>query len=351
MQLLSVIGLDILATSVFLGGAVVLLIFALFSYMGLIPFRPLARRPTFYTGKHVLITGGSSGIGKEVARILVAAGASVTIVARNMVRLQDAARELEPPDESQATAKRVNTASADCSQFSEVTSMIDDVERMFGPIDILINSAGSAVGGYFEETEESTFRSQMDSNYYAQLFPTHAVFKKMAARRKGHIVFVDSMAGLTGVFGQSAYSAAKFATRGLAEALYYEGKPFGINVTIAYPPDTDTPGYERELDTMPPETREISDTGGLYSSSKVAHLIVDAIMRRRYRVTVGPIGNLLGILTAGLSPGVSISDVFLMSITRAVTPFFIWDNNKAVRRGHANRFRDTIITDQQKRKE
>lgn len=351
MQLLSIVGLDILATSVFLGGAILLLTFALFSYVGLLPLRPSARHPAFYTGKHVLITGGSSGIGKELARILVAAGASVTIVARDKVRLEDAARELEPPDESQATAKRVNTAIADCSKADVVNCMIDDVERMFGPIDILINSAGSAVGGYFENTDESTFRSQIDSNYYAHLFPTHAVFKKMAVRRKGHIVFVDSMAGLTGVFGQSAYSSAKFAIRGLAEALYYEGKPFGIDITIAYPPDTDTPGFERELDTMPPETREISDTGGLFSSTKVAHLIADGIVRRKYRVTMGTIGNLLGILTAGLTPGVSLSDVLLMSITRAVTPFFIWDNNKAVQRGHANRFPATTAPQDVKPKE
>lgn len=340
MPQLSLASLDVLATSVFLGGAVLLLAFALFSYMGLLPLRASARRPAFYAGKHVVVTGGSSGIGKELARLLVASGASVTLVARNAQRLADAARELEPPDESRGAAKRVNTATADCSDAAKVNAMVDDIERMFGPIDILVNSAGCGVGAYFESSDEAAFRSQMDANYYTQLFPTHAVFKKMAERRNGHIVFVSSMAGLTGLFGQSAYSSAKFAIRGLAEAIYYEGKPFGIDVTIAYPPDTDTPGLQQERQTMPPETLEISDTGGLFSAARVATQIADGVMRKKFRVTIGVIGNLLGILTAGLTPGVSLWDVLLVPITRAITPFFLWDINRAVRRGHANRFPD-----------
>lgn len=330
---------DAVVTSVFLGGAICILAFALFSYMGLLPIFT-QHRSTFYSGKHVLITGGSSGIGKELARILIADGASVTLVARNTDRLAEAERELEPPGESNAASQRVNTFSADCSDPGAVDRMTEHVEQVLGPVDILVNSAGSSVGGYFETLGTEIFQSQMESNYFSHVFPTLAFFKRMATRRSGHIVFVSSMAGQAGVFGQTAYCAAKYAVRGLAETLYFEGKPFGINVTIAFPPDTDTPGYRREREVLPPETFQISETGSLFSAEQVASNIANGVMKKRFRVTFGLIGYLLGVLTAGLTPGISLTDILLVPITRAITPFFLWDQNKIIRNGHILRFPD-----------
>lgn len=340
---LSTVNLDVLATSFFLGGAIIIFSFSLFSYMGLLPFSP-PRLSSFYSAKHVLITGGSSGIGKELARILISAGASVTLVARNSDRLNTAAKELQPPGESTATAKRINVFSADCSEYAAVDAMVDHVESQFGPIDVLINSAGSSSGGYFDTIDSSIISSQMDSNYFAQAYPAHAIFKRMAARRAGSICFISSMAGQTGVFGMSAYSPTKFALRGLAESLYFEGKPFGINITIAFPPDTDTPGFHAERTTLPPETVEISNTGGLFSAERVASSVAYGIMRKRFNVTVGLIGRLLGILTAGLTPGLSIWDVLIIPIARAITPFFLWDQNSVIRKGHAVRFPNPTTT-------
>lgn len=334
---LTVVTVDVLATTVFLGGAIALLIFALFSYMGVFSFNP-NRRAHFYAGKHVLVTGGSSGIGKSLAQILLSYGACVTIVARNEQRLNGAAADLAHPEESDAAVTRINVALADCSDSNAVDAMVEHVESRYGPVDILVNCAGAAVGGYMEELDSETFRTQMDSNYFTQVFPTHALFKRMASRRAGHIVFVSSMAGLTGVFGQSAYAPCKYAIRGLAETVYYEGKPFGIEVTVVFPPDTDTPGLLRERESMPPETEAISDTGGLFSSEAVARLIADGVMKKRFRVCVGLIGRLLGILGAGLTPGVSVMDIIIMPIARAITPFFIWNHNRIIAKGHAERF-------------
>lgn len=328
--------MDVLATSLFLGGAIIVLAFALFSYMGLLSIFP-SNHATFYAGKHVLITGGSSGIGKELARLLLSAGASVTLVARNPTRLAAAAKELEPPGESNAASARINVFAIDCSDPLAVDEMIDTVERQNGAVDILVNSAGSAVGGYFEQLDTSAFRAQMEGNYFSHVYPAHAMFKRMARRRAGHIVFLSSIAGQTGVFGQSAYCPTKFAIRGLAEALYFEGKPFGINITLVFPPDTDTPGLKQERIHMPPETLEISKTGGLFSAEKVAHLIADGVMRNRFRVCVGFIGSVVGILTAGLTPGFSFVDIFMAPILRLVVPFIIWDQNKVIRKGHAVR--------------
>lgn len=336
---LSTLTQDLIATSLFLGGAIFLLAFATFSYMGLLPFFP-PNRSAFYSGKHVLITGGSSGIGKELARVLIHAGASVTLVARNSTRLADAASHLEPPGESLAATARLNTFAADCADPDAVNRMVDHVERAFGPVDILVNAAGSAVGSYFDLTDPTAFDAQIRANYLSTVYPTHALFKRMARRRAGHLVFVSSMAGLTGVFGHTAYCSSKYAVRGFAESLLFEGKPFGIHVTIVYPPDTDTPGYHRETQTFPPETLEISSSGGLFAADSVARTIADGIMRKRFRVCFGIIGSLLGILTAGLTPNVSLIDVLVLPIARAISPLFLWDQNRIIRKGHKVRFPD-----------
>lgn len=295
---------------------------------------------SFYSGKHILITGGSSGIGKSLAKLVLSHGASVTLVARNADRLSRVAAELSPPDELAAATRRLNTVSVDCADESAVSNMTEFVENEFGPVDILVCCAGCAIGGYFEKLHADAFRSQMESNYFTAVFPAQTFFKRMAQRRCGHIVFVSSMAGQTGVFGNSAYCPAKYAVRGLAETLYFEGKPFGINITVVYPPDTDTPGFRSEEQVMPPETVAISDTGGLFNSDKVAKCIADGIRRKQFKVTIGFIGYLLGVLTAGMTPNVSLADVFLAPITRAITPFFLWDQNSTITKGHRKRFPD-----------
>lgn len=305
--------------------------------MGILPWS-FRKRSNFYADKHILITGGSSGIGKELARKVTEEGATVTLVARNKDRLRAAALELNPRDPSASSSSRVYVYAADCSDPKAVDEMVAFVEEHYGPIDILVNCAGSATGGYFESLDPCSFQDQMNANYFTQVFPTHAIFKRMARRRAGHIVFTSSMAGQTPVFGQSAYVPTKYAVRGLAETIYHEAKPYNIDVTIVYPPDTDTPGLQQERSTMLPETLQISEAGGLFSAEHVAKSIADGIRRKRFRVCIGFIGRLLGILTAGVTPGLSLLDVLVIPIARAITPFFVWDQNRIIRKGHAIRF-------------
>ena len=297
----------------------------------------LSSPQNFYSGKHVLITGGSSGIGKELASILLSHGASVTLIARNEEQLASAAKELSSGIPGEMDNARVNVYSVDCSDAQQVERMADHVESHFGAVDILVNCCGNAIGGYFEQMDSSLFQTQMQSNFYSHAYPSHTFFKRMAERRSGHIIFVSSMAGQTGVFGQTAYCSSKYAVRGLAEALYFEGKPFNIDVTIVFPPDTDTPGLRNERATMPRETIDISDTGGLFSAKTVAKAIFNGIHKKRFRITIGFVGYLLGVLTAGLTPGVSFADVLLAPITRAITPFFLWDQNSIIRKAFKHR--------------
>lgn len=87
----------------------------------------------------------------------------------------------------------------------------------------------------------------MRVNYLGGVYCTKSVVDSMKSRKFGRILFVSSQAGQIGVYGYTAYSATKFAIRGLAEALQMELKPFNIYISVSYPPDTDTPGFKEEL--------------------------------------------------------------------------------------------------------
>ncbi|KAL1139342.1 hypothetical protein AAG570_006327 [Ranatra chinensis] len=100
----------------------------------------------------------------------------------------------------------------------------------------------------------------------------------MKARGYGHITFVSSQAAFLGIYGFAPYSASKYALRGLAEGLQMEVAIHGVKVTIAYPPDTDTPGFAEEEKTKPKETKLICKTSGLFSPHKVAKKILDDTM-------------------------------------------------------------------------
>jgi 3-dehydrosphinganine reductase len=148
----------------------------------------------------------------------------------------------------------------------------------------------------------------------------------------GHVVLTSSMAGLVGVYGLCAYTPAKFALRGLAECLYYEMRPHNIDITVAFPPDTDTAGYAQEKLTMPPATLAVNASAGLFSPDAVASAILYGVMRRQFRICVGLDGKMLGIVTAGMSPGVSFVECVLMPIMRGISAFFVRDFHRIIAR-------------------
>jgi 3-dehydrosphinganine reductase len=219
-------------------------------------------------GKHVVVTGGSSGIGKAVALQALQAGATITLMARNAPTLEAAKAEL------------VQSTSADAKVFVvaiDVGSGLPAVQVAFAAavraagqeVDVLVNCAGNSVPGAFDALDPAAFEAMMRVNYFGSVYPTRAVVPAMKANGAGRIVFVSSQAGQVGVFGFSAYSPSKFALVGLAQVLRMELQPYGIGVSVAYPPDTDTPGFAEENVHKPEETRLISETAGLFKPEKV----------------------------------------------------------------------------------
>jgi 3-dehydrosphinganine reductase len=144
------------------------------------------------------------------------------------------------------------------------------------------------------------------------------------------IMLVSSMAGQVGITGFSAYSASKFALRGLAESLAMELKPNGVSVTLAFPPDTETPLLEAENARKPDETSAVSGSGGMAKARTVARSIIAAARVRRFQAPSGFEGWMLARLTAGFAPPDGalnlLSEVLLMGLLRAVAVsyLFVW---------------------------
>ena len=271
--------------------------------------------------RHVLITGGSSGIGLALARQCDAAGARLSLIARDPAKLAAAAASLRAnataptsapsasstpsasaaPSES-STPSKIVTASADVSDAPSVLAAIRAAESVHGPVDILITSAGIARPGHFAELPAAIHERTMAVNYFGTLYAIQAVVPSMRARRTGSIVILSSGAGLVGLFGYTAYAPSKFALRGLAESLRGELAPDNVSVTIVYPPDTDTPQLVEENLTKPAETRALTAAAGLWTADAVARATLDGLRRRRFAVTPGLQLTALGWLHSLIAP-------------------------------------------------
>ena len=190
-----------------------------------------------------LISGGSSGIGLCAAKILGAKGCRVALLARDEQRLAQVRAALE------AEGIQVVTCVLDVRDARACQAVVETLTSRHGPPLWVVASAGFVEPGFFLEQGESATRDQMETNFLGTANLVSAAAPSMVAAGRGHVAMVASAAGLFGVAGYAGYCASKFAVRGFAEALRIELAASGVSVTVAVPPDTDTPqlAYERPL--------------------------------------------------------------------------------------------------------
>ena len=236
-----------------------------------------------YKNKLVLITGGSSGIGLALAQQLVAEGAHVYILARDADRLETAINQLRILAHP---GQELGAIQLDITQDQNVQSELNLWVEAHGTPDLLINSAGVAHPGYFQELGMDIFRWMMEVNYFGLVNVTKTIIPYMIKRGSGQVVNIASEAGFIGVFGYTAYGASKFAVRGFSDALRAEMKPHGIRLSVIFPPDTDTPQLAYEAAFKPMETKAISGSKAM-SPEKVAKIIIRNIKHNRYLIIPG----------------------------------------------------------------
>lgn len=233
-----------------------------------------------WDGAHVVITGGSSGIGEALAHAAARRGAALTLIARGPERLAAVAAEAGATSGSGT----VDARPCDVSDREAVRATFAAATAERGPVDVLITSAGITLPGRFLEAEDQTFRDMVEVDYFGTLWPVREVAPSMVDRGRGSIVGVASAAALVGVYGYTAYGAAKFAVRGLFEALRTELAPHGVHVGCAFPPDVDTPMLAAENLVKPAETRAIAGAIKPLSAAQVAAAIVRGIEHRQAEI-------------------------------------------------------------------
>lgn len=234
-------------------------------------YKKLTRKEKTVEGKHVFITGGSSGIGKAIAEIAVKQGAHVTIAARDVTKLEATQADLRKIAISHT--QEILATSVDVTNYNNVEKIMLEIDNKL-PIDMLVNCAGLSICGKIEDMPINDTKRILDVNFYGTYFPIKAIIGKMKARKNGYIIITGSQASLLGIFGFTSYSASKYALRGLAEALDMESRVHNINITLALPPDTDTPGFENENLTKLEETKLICESAGLFKPEAVAKAIL-----------------------------------------------------------------------------
>ena len=253
--------------------------------------------------KRAVITGGSSGIGYELAKILILRGIDVLLLARGRERLEAAVEALSRENAHPASRRKgafgiSPAASSDGALRGRVEYLSLDVTKRDelegqqarligdhgGPL-LLVNSAGTAYPDYFERIPYEVYRKTVEVNLGGTWNITQLLVPHLEAG--SHIVNVSSVAGFVGTFGYTAYSASKFAITGFSEALRNELASRGIGVSVLCPPDTRTPQLEEEEKTKPPETRAISGNAAVLEPAYVAECLLRGVKKRRFFIVPG----------------------------------------------------------------
>ena len=188
----------------------------------------------------VIITGGSSGIGKALAQCFGRQGSRLLITGRNAADLQIAVAEL------QAEGITIHGFAGDVSLEADNYRMAEEAIALYGRIDILVNNAGITMRALFQDVEMSVIRKVMDINFFGALYATRACLPQIIENR-GSVIGISSIAGYRGLPARAGYSSSKFALNGFLEVLRTELMKTGVHVLTACPGFTTSNIRKRSL--------------------------------------------------------------------------------------------------------
>lgn len=173
-----------------------------------------------------MITGTSTGFGRDLTLACLDAGDAVVATTRDAASLADL---------GEGRPGALLPLALDVTDPASVSRAVDDALAWSGGVDVLVNNAGRGFAGAFEELSDAQFRGVLEVNLFGVAAVTRALLPSMRARGHGHLVQMSSVGGVRANPGHGVYAASKFALEGLSEALAAELAPFGIRVTIVEP--------------------------------------------------------------------------------------------------------------------
>jgi short-subunit dehydrogenase len=227
------------------------------------------------TGKVVIITGGSSGIGKALVYEFAKLGCKVLVASRNFEKLQEIEADLR------TQGIEVFPIGADVSKEEDCKKIIDTCIEQYGTIDILINNAGISMRAAFIDLDLKVLHNLMDTNFWGTVYCTKYALPHIL-KNKGSIVGVSSIAGYQGLPGRTGYSASKSAMHGFLDTLRIEHLREHLHVMIACPSFTSTNIRKTALNKDGHIQGESPrDESKMMTSEQVAQIIIKGIKRRR----------------------------------------------------------------------
>ena len=225
--------------------------------------------------KVVIVTGGSSGIGRALAEVFGKHGSKILITGRSVPDLQAAVHELR------MKGIAVSGFPADVSKLEDNQSMAREAIRLYGRIDVLINNAGISMRALFEEVDLEVVRKVMDINFYGVLYATQSCLQEIL-KNKGSVIGISSIAGYRGLPGRTGYSASKFALNGFLEVLRTEMLKKGVHVLTACPGFTASNIRKRSLvKDGSVQGESPRDESAMMSAEECARHIYRATLKRK----------------------------------------------------------------------
>ncbi|PZS07674.1 MAG: oxidoreductase [Solirubrobacterales bacterium] len=233
------------------------------------------------TGGRILLTGATGGIGHAIARGLAARGASLILTGRRA-------------DVLESLAEEVGGHAVGCDLYER-----DDIERLTreaADVDVLVANAALPASGALTELTQAQIDRMLEVNLRAPIALARALAPGMIERRRGHMVFISSLAGKTSSPASSIYSATKFGLRGFALGIREDLRPHGVGVSVVLP------GFIRDAGMFADADVELPAGVGTRSPQDVADGVIRAIERNRAEVEIAPVSLRLGASFAALAP-------------------------------------------------
>ncbi len=225
-------------------------------------------------GKHVVVTGASRGIGARLVSKFAAAGSKVSLVARNADQLSEVADTVDG-----------RTFPTDLADPVQVDALVDRIEDEAGPIDVLINNAGLLVTEWLADLKPEEIRAVTRVNLEAPMVLTNRLLPRMVKREGGHLVYLSSLAGVSGFPSLSVYGATKAGLLNFVSSLDYELKGTAVGATVVAPGPVDTAmlGQLNNEDHLAPVLRRLRKIQMLPTKDPdwLAQATIDAVVANR----------------------------------------------------------------------